>query len=264
MSQSKPNNKVQNDSDDEEFETSDSSEDDDMEGGDDKEDDHDGDDPESDSDNPGEDNPDELDGNQSASTTESESESSDESGASESEEEIIKDEDAESEESEQEEEDNEVVETGEDEGPSVEPKISTKNLNKTKELLIIDENAMKEYAMLPKKPAKTKKTKRQLTVYEVARILGQRAQQIAKGAPALVEAIDQYTPQAQAYIELKEKQTPFIIRRYVAKGEYEDWDVADLELNITLDDDYYQPDNSDLVPPKEPEEFLGKPTTKDD
>lgn len=69
-----------------------------------------------------------------------------------------------------------------------------------------------------------------LTKYERARILGQRAKQLGKGAIPFVKVpetvIDGYII---AELELKAKRLPFIIRRPLSNGGSEYWKVSDLE-----------------------------------
>lgn len=67
-----------------------------------------------------------------------------------------------------------------------------------------------------------------MTKYERARILGTRALQISKNAPLMVEANDESDPYRLAEIELSEKKIPFIVRRYLPDGSYEDWKVSEL------------------------------------
>lgn len=68
-----------------------------------------------------------------------------------------------------------------------------------------------------------------LTKYERARILGTRALQISKNAPILVDLEPGDTdPLAIAEKELRAKKIPFIIRRYLPDGSYEDWKVSEL------------------------------------
>lgn len=70
-----------------------------------------------------------------------------------------------------------------------------------------------------------------LTKYEKARILGQRAKQINSGAKAFVKVpeniIDGYLV---AELELMQKRIPFIIRRPIAGGGCEYWNLKDLEI----------------------------------
>lgn len=69
-----------------------------------------------------------------------------------------------------------------------------------------------------------------LTKYEKARILGQRAKQINTGAKAFIKVppgvIDGYII---ANVELLQKRLPFIIRRPIAGGGCEYWNLKDLE-----------------------------------
>ena len=71
----------------------------------------------------------------------------------------------------------------------------------------------------------------QLTKYEKARLLGQRAKQIETGSKPFVKVpeniIDSYVI---AELELREKKIPFIIRRPIPNGKTEYWKLADLEI----------------------------------
>ena len=79
------------------------------------------------------------------------------------------------------------------------------------------------------KEKKEKITTRYLTKYEKARIIGTRALQISKNAPVMVNVRnDEYDPIAIAEKELIEGKLPFIIRRYLPDGSYEDWNVNNL------------------------------------
>lgn len=73
-----------------------------------------------------------------------------------------------------------------------------------------------------------------LTKYERTRIVGIRAQQIARGAPLYVDREDEIDPIVIAEKELYERKLPFIIRRVMPDGIVEDWRVKDLQI---LDDD---------------------------
>ena len=80
-----------------------------------------------------------------------------------------------------------------------------------------------------KEPSKERITTRFLTKYEKARILGARALQISKNAPILVDIQPgEWDPLKIAEKELVERKIPFIIRRYLPDGSYEDWKVEDL------------------------------------
>ncbi len=72
-------------------------------------------------------------------------------------------------------------------------------------------------------------TTRFLTKYERARILGARALQISKNAPIMIDIEPgEWDPLKIAEKELVERKIPFIIRRYLPDGSYEDWRVDEL------------------------------------
>ncbi|KAM3138274.1 hypothetical protein pb186bvf_009550 [Paramecium bursaria] len=68
-----------------------------------------------------------------------------------------------------------------------------------------------------------------LTKYERARVIGTRALQISKNSPIYVDPKDTSDPIAVAQQELNEKKIPFIIRRYLPNGDFEDWELQELE-----------------------------------
>ena len=72
-----------------------------------------------------------------------------------------------------------------------------------------------------------------LTKYEYTKILGVRAKQIDAGSTPFVKVpenmIDSYLI---AKLELAEKRVPFIIRRPIANGSSEYWNVKDLEILV--------------------------------
>jgi DNA-directed RNA polymerase I, II, and III subunit RPABC2 len=83
-----------------------------------------------------------------------------------------------------------------------------------------------------KEPKKEKITTRYLTKYEKARIIGSRALQISKNAPIFVEIEPgEWDPIKIAEKELVERKIPFVIRRYLPDGNYEDWRVEDLIID---------------------------------
>jgi len=67
-----------------------------------------------------------------------------------------------------------------------------------------------------------------MTKYERARILGTRALQISKNAPLMIDPGDESDPYRLAEIELSERKVPFIVRRYLPDGSYEDWKANEL------------------------------------
>ena len=82
------------------------------------------------------------------------------------------------------------------------------------------------------KEKKEKITTRYLTKYEKARIIGSRALQISKNAPIFVEIEPgEWDPIKIAEKELVERKIPFVIRRFLPDGNYEDWRVEDLIID---------------------------------
>ena len=70
-----------------------------------------------------------------------------------------------------------------------------------------------------------------LTKYEKARILGTRALQISRNSPVLVDlGREDRDPLLIAEKELAERKIPFIIRRYLPDGSFEDWSVSELHI----------------------------------
>ena len=70
-----------------------------------------------------------------------------------------------------------------------------------------------------------------LTKYEKARVIGTRALQISKNAPVLVDlGKDDIDPILIAEKELADGKLPFVIRRYLPNGTFEDWKVSELQL----------------------------------
>ncbi len=73
-----------------------------------------------------------------------------------------------------------------------------------------------------------RRTSPYLTKYERARIIGTRALQISMNAPVMVDTEGMIDPMEIAEKELNAKLVPFIIRRYLPDGSYEDWKVSEL------------------------------------
>ena len=69
-----------------------------------------------------------------------------------------------------------------------------------------------------------------LTKYERARVLGARALQISKNAPLCIDAEGEIDPYKIAEKELQERKVPFIIRRHLPDGSYEDWKISELVM----------------------------------
>ena len=75
---------------------------------------------------------------------------------------------------------------------------------------------------------KDKKTIPVLTKYEKARILGYRAKQIECGAKPFIDPGDIISSIDIAKKELYSKKLPFIIRRPLPDGTFEDWPIQEL------------------------------------
>ena len=68
-----------------------------------------------------------------------------------------------------------------------------------------------------------------MTKYEKARVLGTRALQISKNAPLMITPLPgESDPYKLAERELTEGRIPFIVRRYLPDGSYEDWKLSEL------------------------------------
>lgn len=84
--------------------------------------------------------------------------------------------------------------------------------------------------MLNYDPTKNKSAP-EMTKYELALIIGKRATQIAQGAIPLINVPARMTHVDEiAEEELRQKKTPFIIRRDLGNGKYEFWKVKDMKL----------------------------------
>ncbi len=77
-------------------------------------------------------------------------------------------------------------------------------------------------------PNQPKRTSPFMTKYERARIIGSRALQISLNAPVMVDTEGDTDPMSIAERELNAKLVPFIVRRFLPDGTYEDWKVKDL------------------------------------
>lgn len=79
-------------------------------------------------------------------------------------------------------------------------------------------------------PKDQRKTTRFLTKFEKARVLGARALQISLNAPIMVANSAETDPLLIARMELRQKKIPFVIRRYLPDGSYEDWRLEELSI----------------------------------
>lgn len=74
-----------------------------------------------------------------------------------------------------------------------------------------------------------------LTKYELARVLGERTNQLQMGGEAFVKVPEHVINEYQiARLELEQKAIPFVIRRPLPDGSYEYWSLSDLEILIPL------------------------------
>lgn len=71
----------------------------------------------------------------------------------------------------------------------------------------------------------------EMTKYELALVVGKRATQIAQGAIPLIDVPARMTHVDEiAEEELRQKKTPFIIRRDLGNNKYEYWKIKDMKL----------------------------------
>lgn len=80
---------------------------------------------------------------------------------------------------------------------------------------------------------KTKITSKFLTKYERTKVLGARALQISLGSPPMVDIGDETEPYNIALLEIRQQVLPYIVRRFLPNGTFEEWKVKDL---ISLED----------------------------
>jgi len=77
-------------------------------------------------------------------------------------------------------------------------------------------------------PDAERTTRRYITKYEKAKIIGVRAQQIALGAVPNIDIKSTMTPREIARYELENKKTPIIVQRIFHTGKYEEWKIEEL------------------------------------
>jgi len=97
------------------------------------------------------------------------------------------------------------------------------------------DNVIDEYEELgppTQVPDNERITLSKLTKYEMVRVLGIRAQQISVGAKTLVKNIEGKSPIEIAIYELKNKMTPFKIRRPLPNNTYEIWKIKELDVDL--------------------------------
>lgn len=74
-------------------------------------------------------------------------------------------------------------------------------------------------------------TRNIMTKYEKAKIIGMRLEQLARGAPTLIDDKHCKSIRDVVFKELEEKKLPFVIIRQIPNGKKEYWRVADLVIN---------------------------------
>ena len=71
-----------------------------------------------------------------------------------------------------------------------------------------------------------------LNKYDYAKCLGQRATEIAKNAPVLIEVTnDLDTPVKIAAEEIRQRKTPYIIEKKIGKDKFEYWKLEDMTID---------------------------------
>lgn len=72
-----------------------------------------------------------------------------------------------------------------------------------------------------------------MSKYEFTQVLGIRVQQIERGAEPLIKVSpDLNTPLLIAEEELRQRKTPFIIKRKITKDRFEYWKIDDLSIEM--------------------------------
>jgi DNA-directed RNA polymerase subunit K/omega len=101
------------------------------------------------------------------------------------------------------------------------------------EIIMIDNKIMRESVRVPDDERITRKI---LSKYELARLLGTRVQQIISGAPVFVACINGKSPIQIALDELLAKRIPMEIIRQLPYFKYEVFKLDELKIEITQDD----------------------------
>ena len=78
-----------------------------------------------------------------------------------------------------------------------------------------------------------RKTDPMMTVFEKSLIIGKRATAIAYGAEALIDVPARMVNVVEiAEEELRQKKTPYIVRRDLGNGKYEFWKIRDMIVSF--------------------------------
>jgi len=82
-------------------------------------------------------------------------------------------------------------------------------------------------------------TRGYLTRVEMVRIIGTRAKQLSLGAKPFIKNTESLHPRKVAYLELKYKVIPYIIKRPLPNKKYEYIRIKDCELIHEIDDPHF-------------------------
>ncbi len=85
------------------------------------------------------------------------------------------------------------------------------------------------YTQIIEQVNKPKKTLPFMTKYEVARVIGVRMEQLSRGAKPNISTKGLYSIREIAEEELKQRKTPFIIRRPLPNNTFEYWKIEEFE-----------------------------------
>lgn len=129
-------------------------------------------------------------------------------------------------------EENDEIEADFNENDFSEDEEDTTDLNLDEEEPQSSENTFKfaTYSNIIENIAKKpKKTIPLLSKFERARIMGVRLQQLANGAKPRVDVTNMKSMNEILEQELIQRKIPFIIRRTLPNGTYEDWKLEEFE-----------------------------------
>jgi DNA-directed RNA polymerase I, II, and III subunit RPABC2 len=85
------------------------------------------------------------------------------------------------------------------------------------------------YSQIIEQVNKPKKTLPFMTKYEEARIIGVRIEQLSRGSKPNISTKGLHSIREIAEEELKQRKTPFIIRRPLPNNTYEYWKIEEFE-----------------------------------
>lgn len=88
--------------------------------------------------------------------------------------------------------------------------------------------SVEDEAEFVERPRKERRTRPVLSKFERAKVIAIRAEQIGRGTPALVEKLAGDEAITTAEREFAAGRIPFVIRRYLPDGSFEDWKLSEL------------------------------------